>query len=470
MRTGLLAPFRRRDFTLLWLGLTVSLLGDGVFMVALAWQVYELSNAPAALSAVGVAMTLPHLAFLLVGGALSDRLDRRRLMIAADAARAAAIGLLAALSISGALELWHLLPIMVVYGVGAALFGPAFDAVVPDVVPPGLLPQANAVDQLVRPAALRLAGPAIGGGLISVVGVGGAFGIDAATFLVSIVCVALVRTRRAGSPGAAADGAGSYRTEIREGFRFVRERVWLWGTFAAATFAYLLFLGPIEVLLPYLVKNEMHGSAGDLGLVFAAGGVGGVLGAITMGRRGMPRRPMVFIFAVWSLSTLLVAGYGLSRLPWQAMAVSLGFSMLEAAGTVVWLTVKQANVPGTLLGRVSSFDWFISIGLVPVSFALTGPAAALLGARTTLLAAGLLGSAVTVAFLFLPGMRGTELAGVPAEFAPEPDRIAKVSVRGTAEPRRKPRRTPTPPGRGGPTPPRSGAGPGRRRPIFEEPV
>src|SRR5919109_128360 len=100
---AMLGPLRLRDFRLLWTGMTVSLLGDGVFFVAIAWQVYELSSAPAALAVVGVAMSLPHVVFLLLGGLVTDRFDRRRVMVAADIARGLAIGAVGALSLTGAI-------------------------------------------------------------------------------------------------------------------------------------------------------------------------------------------------------------------------------------------------------------------------------------------------------------------------------------------------------------------------------
>ena len=129
----------------------VSLLGDGAFIVALAWQVYQLSDAPTAMGMVGIAMTVPTIVFLLVGGVLSDRLNRRRIMLAADLARLLAAAALAVLSLTGTLEIWHIAILVAVYGTGQAFFAPAFDAIVPDLVPEELLGQANALDQLVRP-------------------------------------------------------------------------------------------------------------------------------------------------------------------------------------------------------------------------------------------------------------------------------------------------------------------------------
>jgi MFS family permease len=399
----LLSPLRHRDFRLLWTGMCVSLLGDGVFLVAMAWQVYALSNAPTALALVGIAMTVPTVAFLLLGGVVSDRVERRRVMLAADLLRGGAVAALAVLSLTGALELWHVIVLVAFYGAGAAFFGPAFDAIVPDVLPASELPQANALDQFVRPLALRLAGPALGGVLIELVGTGAAFALDAATFAVSAAALLAMRpvARRAVEHG-------SVRGDIVAGFAYVGRHRWLWLTFAAAAIAQLLFLGPTEVLLPFIVKNELGGSALDLGLVFAAGGIGSVVCAVAVSQRGLPRRDITFMYAAWALATLAVAGYGLAGSVWQLMLAALAFNGLETAGTIVWATAKQRHVPAALLGRVSSLDWLITTGLLPVSFALTGPVSAAVGVRGTLIGAGLVGAVVTLAPLLVAGVRVVE--------------------------------------------------------------
>jgi MFS family permease len=415
-RVRMLTPLRHRDFRLLWSGMCVSLMGDGIFLVAMAWQVYALSNAPTALALVGIAMTVPTIMFLLLGGVVSDRLDRRRVMLAADSTRGLAVAVMAVLSMTGQLELWHVVALVAVYGAGAAFFGPAFDAIVPDVLPASELAQANSLDQFVRPVALRLAGPALGGALIDAVGVGAAFAFDAASFAISAIALMTMASR---APRRAAE-AGSVGADIRTGFAYVRRHVWLWATFATAAVAYLLFMGPAEVLLPYLVKNDIGGSASDLGLVFAAGGIGSIGCAVVIGQRGLPKRDITFMYLAWTAATVAVAGYGLATAVWQLMLASLAFNALETAGTIVWATAKQRHVPAALLGRVSSLDWLISIGLLPVSFALTGPVSGAIGAQTTLVVAGVVGGVITFAALLLPGMRAVEGLGEPAEPVAEP--------------------------------------------------
>ena len=409
-RIGLFAPLRVRDFRLLWGGMCVSLLGDGIFLVALAWQVYALSNTPTALAIVGIAMTVPTLGLLLLGGVVSDRFERRRIMLAADAIRLVAVGLIAALSLTGGLRLWEIAALGGLYGSGTAFFGPAFDAIVPDVLPAEALAQANSLDQFVRPIALRLIGPAAGGALIGVAGAGTAFALDAASFGASAVALLAMSTGARAAPVR----RSSVVREMRTGAAYVFDHVWLWATFASAALAYLLFMGPVEVLVPFIVKNQLHGGATALGLVFAAGGVGSVGCALIVGQRGLPRRQVSFMYIAWTLATFAVAGYGLAHALWGLMLASLVFNALETAGTIAWATIKQSRVPAALLGRVSSLDWLISIGLLPVSFALTGPVSAAIGVRNTLVGAGVIGGVVTLATLLLPGMRTGEGHDRPA--------------------------------------------------------
>jgi hypothetical protein len=411
-RSGVLTPLGDRDFRLLWIGATASLLGDGAFLVALAWQVYAMSGGPTGMSLVGIAMTVPTITFLLIGGVASDRFERRWLLVGADLLRAVALALLAGLTIGGQLELWHVVVLAALYGTGAAFHAPAFDALVPEILDGERLTQANALDQLMRPLALRLAGPALGGVLVGVAGAGGVFVLDCATFLMAAGTVLLMSPAR--ERHAVAEG-GSMVADLREGWRFVRGHSWLWATFVSAAIAYLLFMGPVEVLLPWVVKEGMKGSAFDLGLVFAAGGLASMLCAVLLGRFGLPRRAITFMLIAWTLATLGVAGYGAASAIWQLMLASAVFNALETAGTIVWATTKQRNVPSALLGRVSSLDWLISVGLLPLSFALTGPVSVAIGARATLVGAGLLGAIVTLAALYVPGMRVLDERAVRAD-------------------------------------------------------
>jgi hypothetical protein len=417
------APLRRRDFRLLWTGMAVSLLGDGIFIVAVAWQAYAISDRPSALAYVGVATSAPQLAFLLVGGAVSDRFSRRTVLFWADLVRALAVGALAALVAGGSAHLYELCLAGAVIGTATAFASPSFDALVPQLVPGPELVQANAIEQFARPFALQLAGPALGGVAVVLLRPCGSFALDAASFAFSALCVrrmvaidgyrATTGATRAGLGQQTGAGLGQQtgarlRHEISEGLRYVRSQVWLWGTFLSATFTYLLFIGPTQVLLPYVVRNSLHQGASTYGEVLAAGGVGALIGAIVSGHRQPPRKPMLWIYGWWTLATLAVAGYGLATSAWGLAGAALVVNGAEAAGTVVWATLKQRRVVNSMLGRVSSIDWAISTALLPLSYALTAPVAEALGARQTLVGVGVLGAVVTAGFLLLPGMRSGE--------------------------------------------------------------
>ena len=414
-RIQLLAPLRHREFRLLWTGMSVSLFGDGILLVALAWQTYSLSNAPAAMAAVGIALSVPQLAMLLLGGVVSDRFDRRLVMLLSDLVRAGCLTALALLAVTGSLALWQMYALAACYGAASGFFGPAFDSVVPALVPADDLVQANALDQFIRPAAMQIAGPAIGGVIIAIGGAGLGFAVDAMTFVVSAVC--LVRMRPL--PASPAGSAASMWQDMRAGFGYVRRNVWLWGTFVAAAFTYLLFLGPTEVLLPYLVKNVLHGSPAALGLILASGGLGAVLAAFVVAQAGLPTSFMTFTYLAWTLATLAVAGYGVATRSWQLALTCALVNGLEAAGTIAWANAKQRLVPNHMLGRVSSIDWFVSIALVPLSYGLVAPVALAFGVQATLVVVGVLGALVTGAFGFVPGIRAAQRAApAPAEPAP----------------------------------------------------
>jgi predicted MFS family arabinose efflux permease len=399
---AVLRVLRHRDFALLWVGQAVSLVGDGVYLVAIAWLVYDLSNAPGALALVGFAWTLPQVATLLVAGVLSDRLERRRVLVIADLLRCAAIGGIAALALADSVELWQVVVLVVVYGFGQALFQPAFTAIVPNVVPRDELLQANALKELMEPVGMYFAGPALGGLLIAAAGVGTAFLLDAATFAVSAMAIRLMSRQ---PPRAKV--RRSVRRELAEGFAYVRSQAWLWVTLCSAALALLATFGPFEVLLPYIIRNDLGGDAATFGIVLSAGGLGSIVAAFSIGRVGAPRRHVTFMYAAWAFAIALDVALAIAGAAWQMCVIAFVSYAASTVGMVVWNTLMQSLVPPTMIGRVSSFDWFVSIGLVPVSFAVTGPVAELIGARTTLAVAGVLGVA-TCALLFVPGVRDPE--------------------------------------------------------------
>ena len=378
---------------------------------------------------------------LLGAGVLSDRYDRRLLMIVADVLRVVAVGGLAALSLAGSTELWHVVVLVVLYGVGDALFAPAFTAIVPDVVPQEDILQASALKELMEPVGLRFAGPALGGFLIAGLDVGAALVVDALTFAASAVAVSFMSPQ----PGVGRVGASAWE-ELREGFAFVRARPWLWATLASAALFLLVSYGPFEVLVPYLIRNDFGGGAATFGAIMSAGGLGGITVALLMSRFGAPRRHVTAMYVAWALSSLTTAGFAIAGAPWQLFVFSfIGFA-LNTVGMIVWNALMQTRVPSEMLGRVSSLDWFVSAGLIPVSFALTGPIAELIGTEATLIGAGVLG-ALAGGLLFIPGSatrrpspsrtRGSRPETIGAQPAEPAASARRSSPRGGCSPRRR---------------------------------
>jgi hypothetical protein len=266
---------------------------------------------------------------------------------------------------------------------------------------------ANALRELAQRVGMRFLGPALGGGLIAAFGVGEALALDAATFGVSALAVSMMAER----PPSAIDHEPVVR-QVAEGLRYVRSQAWLWATLVGAALALLLTVGPMEVLLPYIIRNDLDGDAASFGTVLAVGGAGSIAATLMIARTGAPRRHITFMWATWTVSIVLDVGLAIAGAAWQMCVIAFVMFGASAAGMVLWNTLMQTLVPPQLLGRVSSLDWLVSIGLVPVSFALTGPVAELIGARETLGAAGALG-ALTILFLFVPGVRDPERRPLP---------------------------------------------------------
>jgi MFS family permease len=401
-------PLRIRDFALLWTGMTTSLVGDFVFLVAYPWQTYQLTNDPAALGWISALYFAPTVVLLTAGGVLTDRVDRRRMMIAADSLRAIATAAGAVLAITHHLTLWQLGAVVALGGVGQALFAPAFGSIVPEMVPGDLLPQANSLDMFVRTSA-GLVGPAIAGVVIATAGAGWALAIDSATFVVS-TGTALALTPR---PFEQHEERKPAWREARAGFAYVRRHTWLWATLTAGAFANMAS-GARNVLLPFLIKYDLHASARVFGLVLAAGSAGALISSFAYGQRGLPRRPVLVAYVGWTFSIGGIAAYGLAQNVPELICFGFAGGIGMALGNAIWGTLMHKHVPRHILRRVTSIDWMVSLSLWPVGAAVSGAIANAIGARATLVGAGAIGILACLGPLAVFGAK-LEPAGEGAE-------------------------------------------------------
>src|SRR5690349_4013491 len=282
----MLTALQSRDFRLLWFGQTASVIGDGLIIVAIGLFVTRLTGDPRDVGVVLAAYVLPLVLFLLVGGVIADRLPRQAVMVATDVIRALLHGTLALLIALGAVQIWHMVVIGVLFGTSQAFFQPAYTGLVPQTVPENGIQQAQALNGVSRELAAFVS-PALATALVLSVGGAVAFALDAVTFAISAATLSRVRARSRGEAAVRSTLLG----ELREGWTAVRERSWVWATIAAFATALLVALAPFFVLGP-AVSRQVYGTEAVFGITNAFWGAGTVTGAL-IGARWRPRRPLL---------------------------------------------------------------------------------------------------------------------------------------------------------------------------------
>ena len=394
------AALHEREFRLLFAGQSVSLLGDGVVGVALAFAVLDLTGSASDLGFVLAARTVPLVALLLAGGVFADRLSRRSVMVMADIARFTSQGLTAALLLSGRARVWEIALLQVVHGAATAFFNPASTGLVPMTISPERLQQANGIRALSM-ATATVVGPAVGGVLVATVGPGWAMAADASSFAISAAFLAHLRL-----PAQDRLPAQSFVRELRAGWDEFRGRTWVW---VFVTWAGLGNLGTAAFsVLGAAIARESLGGARAWALIVAALGAGSIAGSMTALHAKL-RRPLV--------SAAL--GLGTFALPTAALALALPAPVIAAGAlfagaasmlaNTLWETALQQHIPTATLSRVSAYDWFGSMAFAPVGYAVAGAAGAAIGFSTTMwiVAAFFAFSAPVVAAL--PSVRDIEI-------------------------------------------------------------
>ena len=342
-------PLRDRKFRLLWSGRTFSEFGSALVPVALTFAVLDLTSSATSLGLVLAAAFVPRVVLLLPGGVIADRLPRQLVVLVTDLLRALSQALVAFLLISGQAQFWQLIVLFAVYGAADAFFSPASTGLVPEVVPSERFQQANALLSLSASVAF-VVGPALAGVLVTAWGPGVVFAVDAATFAVSSVALALV----GGFRRRTAVVESSVVADLRAGWHEVTGRTWVWTSIAYFSLSNLA-IAPLFVLGPVVAKESLGGPEA-WGLILTGAGVGSLLGdAAALVLR--PRRalmPGYLALATWSLAPVLLA----HRFPPAAIAAAgaLGFAALNFSNAL-WLTTLQERIPRGSLSRVSAYDW-----------------------------------------------------------------------------------------------------------------
>ncbi|MHB8334560.1 MAG: MFS transporter [Acidimicrobiales bacterium] len=376
-RLAMLQLFGHREPRLLVTGQTISMFGDGVANVALTLLVLDTTHSVAKLAWFATARMTPLVLLLLVGGAIVDRHARRTLLLISDLARGALTGGLVVLLATGTLRFWQLLVFAVLFGSFDAIFTPAMSAMTPEIVPEHLLGAMNAVRPLSSNVVGGMIGPAVGG-LVAAWSTTAAMAIDTATFVASAVALVLMRP----TPTPTRVAASTMVHEIKEGLGYVRTTSWIWTTLTAVTLGNALLFTPMNVLIPFFLRHDLHAAKVTVGYFFAAYGLAGGIGALVSGSLAIPRRRIRAMWIAWTAANGVLLIFGIVTRTWEVFLIPLVTAPGILYGNVVWESMLQAVVPRELLGRVSSVDWFVSLGLAPVGLVFAGYVSSLVGVRT----------------------------------------------------------------------------------------
>ena len=399
-----------RPFALLWSGQTISRLGNNLYRIALAWWVLEKTGSAAAMGTVLIFSSVPMLVFLLIGGVVTDRFPRLRVMLIADMLSGLVVTIVTVLAATNRLEVWHVYIASIIFGLVSAFFFPAATAAIPEITPNKLLTSANSLNSLSQQMA-SIVGPAIGASLVAIGGTSLAFGLDALSFFISAACIMpIFRSNPALNqppvvPASQHKGMHAVWHDLKEGYLAVISSAWLWITIAFFAFVNVAGGSPMAVSLPLLIKNNLQAEVGTLGLFTSMNSIGFVVGSIALGQFPRLRRrgPVAYLSTVvWGAA---VAIFGLTTSIPLLAAASLVSGLALSVFDLIWINSLQELVPRKMLGRVSSIDALGSFVLLPIGYGVAGWATDLIGAPQVFLIGGVATIILALLGLTQPAIR-----------------------------------------------------------------
>jgi MFS family permease len=431
------AAFRNPNFRLLWGGQVTSILGDQFSMIAMPWLVLKLTGSdPIALGTVLALGSVPRALFMLLGGAVTDRLSQRTVMLISDILRFALTGLLAALVLTGSVHLWMVYILSLLGGLVSSFFTPASSSIVPQILEPDHVQGGNSVMQGSAQLSIFL-GPVLAGALIAAFagkagagagaagippagamqGIGVAFAFDSLTFLVSAVTLWVMHVPHPRG-AAAADAQPGLLTSIKESFHYMAQDPVMRLVYILIAAVNLAFVGPLLVGIPVVADTRLAQGAAAFGMIMSAYGAGNLAGILLAGSLPKPKAGMLNAILV-----SLVAGFGLAiglfaffttTPPFLVCMLLLGIGNGYLGLSLI--TFIQTHTPREMLGRVMGMVLFANLGLVPVSQAISGFLIKL-SLNGLFIGAGVLTIAIAAWILFTPATRliGTDMSEAPVE-------------------------------------------------------
>jgi MFS family permease len=377
---------KQREFGLFWASLLFSAVGSQISTVAIAWQVYEITNSPFQLGLAGLFRALPIMLLSIPGGVLADRMDRRHLLIITQSLAALLALALALLSYFGTVQVWHIYLVTFLSGAVGIFDSPARTALIPTLVRAEQLATAYALNITWRQIA-TLSGPFIGGVVIATVGISASYFIDALSFFSVIICLALMRAR----PVVAATIKESPLENVRAGFAFIRDNSTILGLMGMDTC--VQFFGAYRSMMPVFARDILAVGPTGLGALLGVPAFGALAGSGIVLAAGNPRRKGKLIIGVTLIYTAGLVCFALSRSLILSLVIVFLLGLVDAIGETLRDTLVQLITPDHMRGRVKSFDQvFMSAGTY-LGHAQIGTAATFLGVSGALVMGGCLGSA-----------------------------------------------------------------------------
>jgi MFS family permease len=408
--------FANHNFSLLFAGSTISTIGDQFTLVALPWLVLKLTGDPAALGLVLATMAFPRAVFMLIGGAVVDRMSPRRVLLGSRAVNALLVSLLALLVLAGAIQMWMIYAIALGIGLSTAFSYPAGSAILPQLMQPQQLQSANAMFMAMRQLSLII-GPVIAGLLITVgahnghdkgvadaSGLGLAFSIDAVSFLFSLGSLMLVRIHSDFHPKVP---VGSVLANVASGIRYIWADLPLRAFILYAAVVSVFVGGPIQVGLPVLAETRMDLGAASLGILMTANGVGMLLGSALSGMAGklVRGRLGLMVLSVDSVVGLALIALGVVHSTLGGAVLLACTGMLGGIAQIAIISWIQRRVAPEMMGRTMSVLMFTFMGLGPLSAAIAGSLLQVISLSTLFTGAGLTLSVIALSCMTSPALR-----------------------------------------------------------------
>ena len=385
---------KNTNFLFLWAATLFSSFALAFFTFSQTWYIAKTLNLEASLGVVFVALSVPRLIFMIIGGAVADKFPKKNIMFYSNIIRAILVATILTWFIVGDVTLYTFALFALFFGLADAFFWSADGSILPELVEKSRLTQANSLTQMTNQASVIL-GPVLGGILIKFTNYETIFSI---TILLLIVAAILVQKIQFTMPEQKDTDKGMF-TSIKEGILYVKESPFLSTFLICSAFLNLFLIGPMQVGFPLFVKNVLHGDSLQFSYLEASVGGGMAIGAVIVGLKNINRRRGLFCIIMMLLSGVFFLSINFSTVLWQALLAGMFYGITIAMAIVPLMAMIQSTVKEEMMGRVMSLLMLSSMGFIPLSYAFTSIALAIGIPIVTVMKSGAIAVIVFVLFV-----------------------------------------------------------------------